>query len=91
MQTLVSRQYARGNVCVHHLIVLLAETSLSCFFVLGANFRPLLMLLKKMITENGFSDHQLSNRNFPSTRSYLTAYQNKKGQYKSTVIVFTDY
>ena len=27
--------------------------------------------VRKMISENGFSDNQFSNRSFPSTRSYL--------------------
>ena len=39
--------------------------------------------VKKMISENGFSDNQFSSRIFPTTRYYLTAYQNKKGSQKS--------
>ena len=42
--------------------------------------------VKKIISENGFSHNQFSNRSFPSNRSYLTAYQNKKGNKK---VVFT--
>ena len=38
--------------------------------------------VKKMISENGFSVNQSSKRIFASTRSYLPAYQNKKGNKK---------
>ena len=36
--------------------------------------------VKKMVSENGFADNLFSNKIFPSTRPYLTAYQNIKGQ-----------
>ena len=40
VQTLVSRQYARWKCSMWHIIrVLLAKISLSCFFLLGTNFR----------------------------------------------------
>ena len=42
--------------------------------------------VRKMMSENGFFDNQFSNRIFPSTRSYFTGYQNKKGNKK---VVFT--